>query len=276
MSGYEHYQLDGNSPELYQRYLVPAVTSIWASDLVGRVEPQPGQSILDIACGTGIVARLVRERIGVGRVVGLDLNEGMLAVARSVPSHGAPIEWCAGSALSLPFADRSFDIVYCQLGLQFFPDRRLALREMKRVLVQSGRVGLNVFSAIERTPAAHAFVRALDKCLGPDASTIKRAEHVFPIADEVGALMAKAGLQQIKVSTVTKRITFPSVLDYVRFQMIATPTATLLADRSETERESVIKSIASDTELFLEPEMLRDGRFSFSQEAHIAIAHNAP
>jgi ubiquinone/menaquinone biosynthesis C-methylase UbiE len=96
-----------------------------------------------------------------GRVVGLDLNEGMLAVARSVPTTGAPIEWREGSALSLPFENRSFDLVLCQLGVQFFPDRSLALREMKRVLVASGLVALSVYSDIERTPVANAFVKAL-------------------------------------------------------------------------------------------------------------------
>ena len=89
-----------------------------------------------------------------GRVVGLDFNPGMLAVARSVANSGTSIEWVEGSALSLPFDDGSFDLVLCQLGLQFFPDRPLALREMRRVLAPSGRVALSVYSAIEHTPAA--------------------------------------------------------------------------------------------------------------------------
>ena len=156
----------GSAPELYERYLVPAITRIWASDLIDRVGPKPGQSLLDVACGTGVVARLAAERMRNGRVVGLDLNEGMLAVARSVPVAGAPIEWREGSALSLPFEDRSFDLVLCQLGVQFFPDRSLALREMKRVLVASGLVALSVYSDIERTPVADAFVKALDQCFG--------------------------------------------------------------------------------------------------------------
>jgi ubiquinone/menaquinone biosynthesis C-methylase UbiE len=102
VSDHEHWQLDGSAPELYERYLVPAITRIWASDLIDRVGPKPGQSLLDVACGTGVVARLAAERMRTGRVVGLDLNEGMLAVARSVPVTGAPIEWREGSALSLP------------------------------------------------------------------------------------------------------------------------------------------------------------------------------
>jgi ubiquinone/menaquinone biosynthesis C-methylase UbiE len=190
VADHEHWQLDGSSAELYERYLVPAITSIWAIDLVDRVQPQPGQSILDIACGTGVVARMIGERIGVGRIVGLDLNAGMLAVARAAATTGAPIEWREGSALSLPFDDASFDLVLCQLGLQFFPNKSLALREMKRVMMTSGRVALSVYSAIERTPAAFAFVSALEKSLGPDASKIKRSEHIFPDANDVRTLLA--------------------------------------------------------------------------------------
>jgi len=276
MSDRDHWQLDGSAPELYQRYLVPAITSIWAADLIERTGPNPGDSVLDIACGTGAVTRLAAERVVTGRVVGLDLNAGMLAVARSVPKTGAAsIEWLEGSALSLPFANNSFDLVLCQLGLQFFPDRPLALREMKRVLVASGRVALSVYGAIERTPAASAFARALDHSLGPDASRIKRAEHIFPLADEVGALMTREGFEHGTVSTVTKRITFPSVLDYVRFQLVATPMAGLLGDRNAVERESIISAVASDTRSLLDPEMLRDGRLSFPQEAHVAIARRA-
>ena len=101
-----------------------------------------------------------------GHVTGLDLNKGMLAVARTLPTEGVPIEWIEGSALALPFPAGKFDLVLCQLGLQFFPDQGRALREMHRVLSPSGRVALSVFSPIERTPGANAFVLALDRVLG--------------------------------------------------------------------------------------------------------------
>jgi ubiquinone/menaquinone biosynthesis C-methylase UbiE len=274
MSEQEHWQLDGSAAELYQRYLVPAITSIWAADLIERVAPKPGESVLDLACGTGAVTRLAATRMGEGRVVGLDLNGGMLAVARTGPKIGAPIGWIKGSALNLPFDDGAFDLVFCQLGLQFFPDRPLALREMNRVLAPTGRVALSVYSAIERTPAADAFARALDRRLGPEASQIKRSEHIFPVADEVGALMSREGFDHIDLSTVTKWITFPSVLDYVRFQLIATPMAELLGNTTAAERD-LIKSIVADTQSFLGPEMWCNSCFSFPQEAHIAIATRA-
>ena len=177
--GEEHWQLEGNAAELYQRYLVPGITSKWAEDLVRRAQLRSGEEVLDVACGTGVVAHLAAKKMGSGRVTGLDLNAGMLAVARGVSGEGPPVNWMQGSALYLPFPSGRFDAVLCQLGLQFFPDQPNALREMRRVVRDSGRVALSVYSPIERTPGANTFVRALDEVLGPEASRIKRGEHSF-------------------------------------------------------------------------------------------------
>ena len=126
-----HWQLEGSAAELYQRYLVPAITTKWAEDLVGRAQLSAGEAVLDIACGTGVVARSAAKKLGHGHVTGLDLNAGMLAVAHGVPSEGDPIVWVEGSALDLPFPSDTFDVALCQLGLQFFPDQVRALREMR-------------------------------------------------------------------------------------------------------------------------------------------------
>jgi SAM-dependent methyltransferase len=176
-----------------------------------------------------------------------------------------------GSALDLPFLAKSVDVVFCQLGLQFFPDRPLALREMRRVLRPGGRIGLSVYSAIERTPPAYAFVQALDQHLGASASRTKRAEHIFPDPEEVKSLISEAGFRNVDVATVTKQIEFPSMLDYVRFQLIATPMAALLRDRSPTERDRAIHSMATDPASRIDPAMLHNGKLSFPQESHVAI-----
>lgn len=272
MVDHQHWQLDGNAPELFQRYLVPAITAKWAEDIVDRARPQAGEEILDIACGTGVVARLASRRISQGHVTGLDLNKGMLAVARTLPCEGAPIDWIEASALDLPFPAGQFDLVLCQQGLQFFPNRGRALREIRRVLSPSGRVALSVYSPIERTPGANAFVLALDRVLGPTASKIKRAEHSFNAPDELKEPLMDAGFAEVEVQTVVLEIAFPSVLDYVRFQLLATPMSTLLSDLSETDRQAAIKMIASETASFSNPEMLEGGGFSFGQEAYIGTA----
>ena len=270
--GNGHWQLEGNAAELYQRYLVPAITTKWAEDLVYRARPRPGDAVLDVACGTGVVARLAAKTIGHGQVTGLDLNEAMLAVARSVPSEGAPVNWIEGSALDLPFPSDSVDVVFCQLGLQFFPDRARAVHEMLRVLKHSGRAAMSVYSQIERTPGANAFVLALDEVLGTGASRIKRGEHSFANPARLEALLKAAGFAAIEVQTVVQKIAFPSVLDYVRFQFLATPMTVLLKDASEAERQATIASVASKTAALSTSEMLDGGKFGFPQEAYVAVA----
>jgi ubiquinone/menaquinone biosynthesis C-methylase UbiE len=272
MVDHHHWQLDGSAPELYQRYLVPAITTKWAEDLVGRAQPQAGEDVLDVACGTGVVARLANRRIVQGHVTGLDLNKGMLAVARTLPNEGTPIDWIEGSALDLPFPAGKFDLVLCQLGLQFFPDQGRALGEMRRVLSPSGRIALSVYSPIERTPGANAFVLALDRVLGPNASKIKRGEHSFSTLDELQELLLAAGFAKVEVQIVVQKIVFPSVLDYVRFQLLATPMAALLNERSEADRQAAIKTIALETASFSDSAMLEGGGFSFRQEAYVGTA----
>ncbi len=273
MVDHHHWQLDGSAPELYEKYLVPAITKKWADDLVGRAQPRAGEEVLDVACGTGVVTRSASRCMLRGYVTGLDLNKGMLAVARTIVSEGAPIDWIEGSALDLPFPVGKFDLVFCQLGLQFFPDQNRALREMRRVLSPSGRVALSVYSPIERTPGANAFVLALDRVLGPSASKIKRGEHSFNAPDELRELLLNAGFARVEVQTVVQQIAFPSVLDYVRFQLLATPMAALLSSREEADRQAAIKTIALDTASFSDPAMLEGGGFSFRQEAYVGIGH---
>jgi ubiquinone/menaquinone biosynthesis C-methylase UbiE len=261
MVDHHHWQLDGSAPELYQKYLVPAITTKWAEDIIERTQPQPGEDVLDVACGTGVVARLAGKRMGQGHVTGLDLNTGMLAVARTLPSAGPPIDWIEGSALDLPFPAAKFDLVLCQLGLQFFPDQRRALLEMRRVLVPTGRVALSVYSPIDRTPGANAFVLALDRVLGPTASRIKRGEHSFNSPDELQKLLIDAGFAEVEVHIAVQTIAFPTVLDYVRFQLLATPMAALLSDRAEADRQATIKTVALETASFSGSAVLEGGGF---------------
>lgn len=270
-----HWQLEGSAAQLYERYLVPAITAKWAKDLLDRAQPREAEAILDVACGTGIVARLAAKRVSRGHVTGLDVNPGMLAIARTTPTEGPAITWMEGSALDLPFRSETFDVVVCQLGLQFFPDQGKAVGEMHRVLKPKGRAALSVYSGIECTPGAYAFVLALENVIGADASGIKRGEHSFTEPTQLETLLDGAGFVAVNVHIVEQTIVFPSVLDYVRFQLLATPMTVLLRDRSARERQAIISSIESRTRAFSSPEMLECGRFTFQQQAYVAIAHRS-
>ena len=270
----EHeWQLEGSAPELFERYLVPAITSLWAADLVRRAAPQPGERVLDVACGTGAVARLAAKAMGTGRVLGLDINSGMLAVARSRPldSAASTIEWLEASVLDIPLADQSFDLVLCQLGLQFFPDRARALQEIERLLVSNGRLALSVFTAIEHTPMANALVQALDRHLGAGASTVKRSEHSLFDAGELHRLVAGAGFRDIRIQPVTQIIKFPSAREYVRLQLAATPQASLLKSMNAAQRDALIDAITADLSASLGSACSAAGLAS-PQEAHVLLA----
>jgi ubiquinone/menaquinone biosynthesis C-methylase UbiE len=270
----EQWQLDGTAPELYQRYLVPAITALWAADLVARAALRAGERVLDVACGTGVVARAVAEQVGqTGRVTALDNNPGMLAVARALPQASTTIEWLEGSVLALPFPDAAFDVVLCQLGLQFFPDRPLALREMHRVLIPGGRLALNVFGPLARNPAPHALIAAVDRHLGPGASTTKHTEHALADPEAVAGLLADAGFRGIAIETATKMVRFPSPADYVQIQLTATPLATLMGRYEAAERERLLAAVSAEVSGALAP-YTGGGGLAVPQEVHVVLARS--
>ena len=146
----EGWQLDGNSAEAYEEYFGPAFRP-FAADLVRLAAVAHGDRVLDVACGTGIVAREAAAAAGeTGRVVGLDVNAEMLRVATAVSVDIRPrIEWRQGNAMSLPFADAAFDVVTCEQALAFFSDPVAALAEMRRVLGRGGRAVMSVCRPLE-------------------------------------------------------------------------------------------------------------------------------
>lgn len=276
MGEQEQWQLDASAPELYQRFLVPAMTAVWAADLASRAALLPGDRVLDVACGTGVVARLAAERVGgTGRVAGLDVNPGMLEVARSLPPvAGAVVAWHRGSALALPFSAAVFDVVLCQLGLQFFPDRPAALREIRRVLVPGGRLALNVFGPIERNPATWALARALDRHVNPGASVAKRSEHALADTAGLRAMVAAAAFTNIEIRTATKMVRFPSAADYVRIQLAATPLATLTRGYDAARRNHLISALAQDVGADLAPYAGGEEGLTFPQEVQVVLARS--
>ena len=169
MSTSPQWQFVGNVPENYERYLVPSIFAPWALDLIEAAALRPGERVLDIACGTGIVARTAARTLGGGAsVVGLDLSAPMLEAARSAAkAEGVSAEWKEGSAVKLPLADATFDVAFCQQGLQFFPDRPTALREMYRILAPTGRLVLSVWREIERSPGFAVLADALTRHIIP-------------------------------------------------------------------------------------------------------------
>jgi len=266
------WQVAGNAAETYQDALVPAVFAAWAPLVVGLADPQPGECVLDVACGTGVVARLAAKRVGpTGNVTGLDLNPGMLAVAARVsaphPSTSAPITWLEASATNMPLPDGTFDVVYCQLGLQFFPDRPAALREMRRVMVAGGRAGFMVWQNIQYSPGFSALAAALARNVGTEAQDIMRAPFALANAEELRALMAEQGFGEITIASVAGSVCFPSVSRFVQDYTRGSPLSGHVAKVSDEARTALVNEVRAELISYVAGDGLK-----FSIKAHLVSA----
>lgn len=252
--------------EIYERELVPAFFGAWAADLVERAAPAAGARVLDVACGTGVVSRLVPSRVGPsGRVVGLDLNADMLNAARAATA-GASIEWLEGSAQAMPLPDGAFDVVLCQQGLQFFADKPAALREMHRVLAPGGRLHLAVWKAVAHTPGFAALERGLAKYVGVEAARLPP----FSFGDRAAlrAVIAGAGFRELVIRAEVKMTRFPSPEAFFRAVTGGAPQMLgLLAQLTETQRRELVTEITETLSPYLD-----DTGLAFPQSAHVASA----
>ena len=265
----EQQPLHGTGAEIYERGLVPAIFAPWAAGLIKQAVLQPGDRILDVACGTGVVARLAARQVGsTGLIVGLDNNAGMLAVARSLPPiPGVSLEWEEGSALAMPFADASFDALLCQQGLQFFPDRSAALREMHRVLVPGGRLVLSVWGPLERCPGYAALVGALEHHIGTAAASVMRAPFALGETSEVHSLLAGGPFHEVHLHTTVRTVHFASPEQFVRLEMIPSHLESPVARMDERALSLLISEVNTALQSYVSPNGL-----ALPMQAHLMTA----
>lgn len=236
--------LGKNPAENYQRFFVPSIGAPVADDLIGIAELQAGQRVLDVACGTGVVTRLAAERVGAtGTVAGLDVNPGMLAVARTQGSHSDVIDWYEANAESMPFPDGVFDVALCQMSLQFIPNKLAVLREMRRVLDAGGRA---IISLPGPTPPLFGIMAdALARHVCPKAASF--CELVFSLhdADELTELLRSAGFRDIDVQAKPKTLRVPAPADFLWQYIYSTPLAEALAQAAEAKRDAVERDVCA-------------------------------
>jgi ubiquinone/menaquinone biosynthesis C-methylase UbiE len=265
----ERWLLADEGPESYERYQVPSIFAPLARLFLDKVSLQPGDRVLDVACGTGIVARLAAPQVGgTGRVVGVDLNPGMLAVARRHTPTEAIVEWREGDALALPSDDSRFDVVLCQQGLQFFPDPIGALREMHRVLVPGGRLALCVWRSIEHSPCNRVTAAALSRYVGREAASRLHAPFSFGNPDRLRALITKAGFHDVEIqaAVMTRRMLPPE--ESIPGHLASTPLAHAVAALDETKRASLFEMISRALASYRDAEGL-----AIPQGTYIAMAY---
>lgn len=256
-------QLSATVAEVYESFFVPALFAEWPDRVLAAAGVGKGQRVLDVACGTGILARSALAWVGAGgQIVGLDLNQGMLDVAR----RKAPmLEWRQGRAEMLPFAAESFDAVVSQFGLMFFQDRAAALREMIRVLRPGGRLAIAVWGALDATPGYAAMVDLLVRLFGEDMANGLRAPYNLGDIHVLRAELHAAGLPRATIVTESGMARFPSIDDWVYTDI----RGWVLSDRlDDIQFQRLLESARHDLNGFVGA----DGSVAFAAPAHIVTA----
>ena len=254
-------------PEMYEQALVGPLFRPWVDALFDEVELRPGDRILDIACGTGIVARLAKERLsGPGTVVGVDLSSPMLAVARKLAPE---IDWREGDATALPLLDNEqFDVVVCQQGLQFFPDRPEAASQMRRALAPDGRLAVSTWLPEEQFPVLLELRHIAERHVG----ALVDRRHSFGEADALESLLRDAGFHDVRSKTESRTIRFDDGSVFVRLNAMAlVGMSTASRDMSDDARGRIVAAIVRDSADVIRRQTDEKG-FAFEIGTNVATA----
>jgi SAM-dependent methyltransferase len=256
-------QVTRSAAEIYEEFFVPALFRQWAPLVADAARIASGQRVLDVACGTGVLAREAAQRVAPnGSVVGLDRNEGMLAMARRTAPE---VTWETGLAEQLPLPDASFDAVVSQFGLMFFDDRARALREMWRVLKPGGRLAVCVWDALGNSPGYAAMAALLERLFGSRIAGELHAPFALGDHQALRSLFGKAGIPNADISTHPGTARFPSIEAWVRTDVKGWTLADLIDDDQ-------YRLLLREAETALRPYARPTGEVVFDAPAHIVTA----
>jgi SAM-dependent methyltransferase len=263
MSETDRGQVSRSAAEVYEEFFVPALFQQWTGRVADEAGIRPGDRVLDVACGTGVLARHLASRVGPsGSVSGVDINDGMLAVARR---QAPAIEWRKGAAEALPFDDASFDAVVSQFGLMFFADRVKAVREMIRALRQSGRLAVAVWDLLDNTPGYAAMTGLLQQLFGGRAADALRAPYALGNPRALTRLFTDAGCANVRIATHEGTARFASIEAWVHTDV----KGWTLADMIDDLQYSLLLTEAKTK---LREFVAVDGTVAFRAPAHIVTA----
>jgi len=259
----------GTAAENYERYFVPAIATPVSGELLGTADLRAGERVLDVACGTGLIARLAAEQVGPsGSVTGLDLAAEMIDVARTITAPTArPIEWHVGDATALLLPDNSYDVVLCQMGLMFIEVRELALAEMRRVLAPGGRLVVNTPGAIQ--PVFQLMEQAIVDHISPELAGFVGAIFSMHDPDAVADLLRRAGLGEVSSATYTAQFRLPAPAEFLWQYINLTPMATFVGQAPSASRVAMEEQVVETWQPYVV-----DGRTMVDQPMVIATGRN--
>jgi ubiquinone/menaquinone biosynthesis C-methylase UbiE len=267
MNEHEKGQVAASAAAIYEQFFVPALFAEWPMHVLKAAQVQAGDSVLDVACGTGILAREAAKLVGAaGSVVGVDINEGMLAVAEQKAPN---ITWQAAPAESLPFETSSFDRVVSQFGLMFFQNQIKALAEMERVLRPGGKAAVAVWGSLAATPGYAVVADILDDLFGAEAAQSIQAPYALGDKAKLTTLFRQAGLDDITIHTLTGTVRFASIEAWIYTDI----KGWTLADVIDEEGYERLKQYAPQK---LAQFVQADGTVVFPAPAHIVTFRGHP
>jgi ubiquinone/menaquinone biosynthesis C-methylase UbiE len=256
---------------VYADVMVPRMFEPWGRELLDELAVEPGEAVLDVACGPGTVTRLAAARTGpTGRVTGCDLSPAMLAIAAGSPpaANAAPVEYVEAPADRLPVADASFDVAACQQGLQFFPDRLAALAEMRRALRPGGRIGIAVWKRITECPPFAVLSEAIKEVAGDElAERYANGPWGLPLAHDLRTLLERAGFEDVRVAERLLPVTFEGGPTQLAATLAAAGVARELEELSQSDKDRL-----RDVVTVLSRPLMADGALRSGLASHLAIA----
>lgn len=236
----------GSIPENYDRYLGPVLFEPYAADLVARLNVPEQASVLEIACGTGIVTRRLRDRLESSvRIVATDLNEAMMSYAVQKFRPGEAVEWKQADATELPFADQSFDAAVCQFGLMFVPDKAKAISEAYRVLKPGGTFLFNVWDAIEQNDLAQAANTIIREFFPQNPPDFYDVPFSFHEPEKIRRLLSATGFREIELSVEPRPAISLSARETARGLIQGNPVLMAIKERDESKAPEVEAALAT-------------------------------
>lgn len=243
------FQLSGSAPEIYENTMVPLWFGRWAEELLSVVALRENENVLDVACGTGVTTRLAKMNVGAsGRVVGLDINAGMLSKASEL-AHGQDIVWMESDVADTGLTADSFDAIISQHGLHYFPDQPAALKEFFRILKPSGRIAISIWDG--HSAYTTAICAAVEKYISPEIAAKQRSQRETPSESSLIKTFSEVGFREVAVVRQELSIKVPLAAEFVPLHLGSMPIAKAFHDLPEQEKELLIADVEAALQRYI-------------------------